>query len=102
MTSNTGKYPPTYGDLFPYVIERGGTYLPRPEWRFDSSGPWLVTNIDTPAGDEASSFEDSGRDQRFISYYFSSSDTLIQLATTKWQEQSTLPRDKRFTCREHL
>ena len=24
-TSNTRKYPPTYGDLFPYVIERGGT-----------------------------------------------------------------------------
>ena len=25
VTSNTGKYPPTYGDLFPYVLERGGT-----------------------------------------------------------------------------
>ena len=55
VTSNTGKYPPTYGDLFLYVIERGGTRVPpQTEWRCVSSGPWLVTNIDTPAGDEAS------------------------------------------------
>ena len=52
MTSNTGKYPPTYGDLFPYVIERGGTSPDGVE--MDSSGPWPVTDIDTPAGDEAS------------------------------------------------
>ena len=52
MTSNTGKYPPTYGDLFPYVIERGGTSPDGVEMK--SSGPWPVTNIDTPAGDEAS------------------------------------------------
>ena len=51
MTSNTGKYPPTYGDLFPYVIERGGTSPDGVE--MESSGPWPVTNIDTPAGDEA-------------------------------------------------
>ena len=52
VTSNTGKYPPTYGDLFPYVIERGGTSPDGVE--MESSGPWPVTNIDTPAGDEAS------------------------------------------------
>ena len=51
VISNTGKYPPTYGDLFPYVIERGGTSPGGVEMQ--SSGPWLVTNIDTPAGDEA-------------------------------------------------
>ena len=50
-TSNTGKYPPTYGDLFPYVIERGGTSPDGVE--MESSGPWPVTNIYTPAGDEA-------------------------------------------------
>ena len=47
----TGKYPPTYGDLFPYVIERGGTSPDGVE--MESSGPWPVTNIDTPAEDEA-------------------------------------------------
>ena len=56
VTSNTGKYPPTYGDLFPYVIERGGTSPDGVE--MESSGPWPVTNIDTPAGDEASSLEE--------------------------------------------
>ena len=54
VTSNTGKYPPTYGDLFPYVIERGGTSPDGVE--MESSGPWPVTNIDTPAGDEATSW----------------------------------------------
>ena len=50
-TSNTRKYPPTYGDLFPYVIERGGT---SPDGvGMESSGPWPVTNIHTPSGDEA-------------------------------------------------
>ena len=52
VTSNTGKYPPTYGDLFPYVIERGGTSPDGVE--MESSGPWPVTNIHTPSGDEAS------------------------------------------------
>ena len=51
VTSNTGKYPPTYGDLFPYVIKEA--VPPQTEWRCESFGPWLVTNIDTPAGDEA-------------------------------------------------
>ena len=50
VTSNTGKYPPTYGDLFPYVIERGGTSPDGVE--MESSGPWPVRNIHTPAGDE--------------------------------------------------
>ena len=52
VTSNTGKYPPTYGDLFLYVIERGGTSPDGVE--MESSGPWPVTNIHTPSGDEAS------------------------------------------------
>ena len=46
-----GKYPPTYGDLFPYVIERGATSPDGVE--MEPFGPWPVTNIDTPAGNEA-------------------------------------------------
>ena len=40
-----------YGDLFPYVIERGGTSPDGVE--MEPSGPWPVTNIHTPPGDEA-------------------------------------------------
>ena len=38
VPSNTGKYPPTYGDLFPDVIERGGTVPPQTEWRCSHPG----------------------------------------------------------------
>ena len=63
VSSNTGKYPPTYGDLFPYVIERGGTSPDGVE--MESSGPWPVTNINTPAGDEARAVAGAtGRAQR--------------------------------------